>query len=149
MSKADVAARIAAARAELEELEKAREARAAENREQRALEQAQLALSNAKAIARAEEELGEGKFATVTTTMGVVIVRRPHPMHFRRFQREALKNGELDPDKVEAFAKACVFHPAREEFAAMLDEIAGVAGRVANMATMLANGEQMEFAEKP
>jgi hypothetical protein len=143
MSKADVAARIAAARAELEELEKAREAREALAAESK-LEELEREVADAKAIAKAEEEHGAGKFAAVKTPLGVVIVKRPEHMHYRRF----IGSKDIGIDDAERLVLTCLVHPSRAEFQRISEEYAAIPLEVAGRVLDLAAGRHAEVGKK-
>jgi hypothetical protein len=137
--------RLTNARAELESIEQRRAARAAEEAKRNRVEAVEREIENAKAIADAEETLGIGKFATVNTPLGVVIVKRPQHMHYRKFI--GLK--EIGPDDAEKLARSCLVYPSRAAFERIGEEYPAIPMLVAGAVLDLAAGKQAELAAKP
>lgn len=140
----DLEKRLAAAQAELAAIEQAREARHAAAAERARVDEIERELSNAKAIAAAEESIGVGKFATVPTPAGVVIVKGPNQMHYRKF----ISAKELTPDDAERLVYQCLVHPSRGEFQAIAAEYPGIPMLAAGAVVELAAGKRAELKEK-
>lgn len=140
----DLEARLAKARAEREAIENARQAREAEAAELARVEAAEREVADAKAILDAEEKLGRGKFATVPTPLGVVIVKRPNHMHYRKF----IGAKEIGPDDAERLVLTCLVHPSRAAFEQVAEEYPAVPMVAAGAVLDLAAGRQSEIAGK-
>lgn len=136
--------RIAKAQAELEQLERQREERAAEAAKSARLAALERSVADAKAIAKAEEDLGIGKFAAHKTPLGVVIVKRPNHMHYRKF----IGSKDIGPDDAERLVLTCLVHPSRAEFQTLAEEYPAVPLEVASKVLDLAAGRQGELAGK-
>lgn len=145
MTPEDTNTRIAKARAELEAIEKAREVRAAESAERARVEALELELADAKAIADAEEKLGVGMFRTVPTPLGVVVVKRPNHMHYRRF----IETKDIKSDDAERLVLSSLVHPSRAAFQQIAEEYPAIPMIAAGVVIDLASGRKAEIAEKP
>lgn len=141
-----IAAQIERLRAERAELERVREERAAASEQLAELEREQQALADERVISAMVEEHGPlGKaIDVVQTDRGVIVVRRPTAMKFRRFQDK----GSFGSDDVLEFARPCVLHPTRAEFDSILDELPATLARVANVLVTLAGQRTEELAKK-
>ncbi len=109
-----------------------------------AIAAAEREADEAEAITRACCELGEqGRyFEVVTTDLGAIIVRRPEPVRYRRFQ-------ELEAPRVEdieRLVKPAVYWPARTQLDTMLDEQPGILMRIAAAVGKLAGVRRDELA---
>lgn len=112
---------------------------------------AELAAKNAEAIAAAEKAEGpRGKRIVVVDCedYGVVIVKRPHPVAWRKWS-------ELDPAKVttddfETLVRPCVIYPDVNGGALdkVLDDLPATIGRLAGAVTHLAGARKDEHAGK-
>lgn len=136
--------RLAAARVELEEVERAREERSADAAKLAKVEAVERELSDTKAIAAAEADLGVGKFAIVRTELGAVIVRRPNHMHYRRF----INLKDPGSDDAMRLVLTCLVHPARAAFEVLADELPGVPILAAGAVVDLASGRRVEVEGK-
>lgn len=136
--------RIAEAEAKLEQLERAREERAAKAAKARRLEDLERSVADAEAIAKAEEDLGVGKFAAHRTPLGVVIVKRPNHMHYRKFV--SLK--EHTPDDAERLVLQCLVHPSKGAFQQISEEYPAAMLKVAELVVDLAAGRVSEVSGK-
>lgn len=97
-----------------------------------------------EAIANAEAEHGANKIGIVRTDLGAVIVKRPHPAHYKRFRdRESAKTQDL-----EKLVRPCVVYPDATRFDAMLDEQPAILDRVANQVVELAGFRAREVSGK-
>lgn len=140
----DLDARLAKARADMEELERAREERHAAAARLAKVEAAERDVEDAAAIARAEDELGVGKFATVRTPRGVVIVKGPNHMHFRKF----VGAKEIGPDEAERLVLSCLVHPTRAAFEVIAEEYPAIPLLLAGAIADLAAGKHTELSGK-
>jgi hypothetical protein len=135
---------------ELREQRAAVEARRAQRQEAaqgaEALAREERALRDATAIEAAEEEHGPlgRKIAAIDTDLGVVIVKRPNHIAFKRFQdSESATTVEF-----EKLVRPCLVHPASAEFDRMLEEHPAILTRVANQVVVLAGVRLKEVAGK-
>ena len=136
-------AEILAKRAELAEAMKARDAAKALDdtiaRERRNLE-------NEEAIAKAETEHGrivDGKIAAIETRLGVVIVKCPKNVFYKRFMDG--KNGRKD---AEALVAHCLVHPSQGDFDALLEELPATLDVAMNTCAQLAGITAKEVSGK-
>jgi hypothetical protein len=130
-------ARKQAAEAALDEMQ-ARDAGAAE------LEAVERDAADAEAILKAKSEHGAARIACVATDMGVIILKRPHVAHFKKFQDlEAFKVAD-----VERLVRPCVVHPPADTLDRILDEFPGVLAACAERVAYLAGVRRNDLAAK-
>lgn len=129
-------AAILAARAEREEIEALR----------RKLEEAANVKRDAPHIEAAEAKHGAiGKeIAVVDTSLGAVVVKRPAPMIYKRFQ----DRGEMKTQFLEELVRPCVVYPTVEALNAILDEQPGALIHLANACAGLADRKRREQSGK-
>lgn len=97
-----------------------------------------------EALFNAESEHGRNKIATVDTPMGMIIVKRPNPLHFKRFQdKESAKTKDL-----EQLVRPCVVHPDMNRFDAILEELPATLTRCADRVATLAGVRVRELSGK-
>jgi pyruvate/2-oxoglutarate dehydrogenase complex dihydrolipoamide acyltransferase (E2) component len=134
MTEQDPKAELAAVRAQLAAIEQARQER--DKDPAVLLAKAKRQLADEMAIADAERvhgAVGEG-IACVYTPKGVVIVKRPHHLIFRRFA----DSGELTTAACEKLIGPCLVHPSKEAFEDLTEEFPGVIATLAALCTKLA-----------
>lgn len=142
----ELEARRAKAREELAAAEARRAARAADVALERDVEREELAARNAIAIADAEEKYGEiGRhIAIIETDLGVVIVKRPNHLLFRRYQ-------DASKATTEAFSKLvtpCLVYPTVDAFERLLEQLPATLLRTANAVCALAGVRGEEVSGK-
>jgi len=100
------------------------------------VESEERALRDEQAIEKAVAEYGElgGKINVYPTTLGVVILKKPHHVLFRRFQDQ----GEFNNLECEKLVRTCLVHPDKSEFDRYLTEQPGILVPLANLACALA-----------
>lgn len=120
----------------LREVESRREARASESAAALELKAAELALADAEARDAMEAEHGPlgQKIADYETPMGVIIVKRPDSLIFKRF----VDGGKSGQDAALQLVRPCVVHPSKQTFDVITDELPGVVGPLANLVATLA-----------
>lgn len=138
--------RLAAAQAELAALEGLRAERREAAQKRTQLEAAERAVADARALAAAEETLGFGKFAAVSTPLGVVIVKRPNAMQYRKFT--AAIGDKFPIDELERLVIGCLVHPSKPEYATIADEYPQIPIEVGTLVHRLASGKAAETQEK-
>lgn len=113
---------------------------------QEQLEHETLALADERAIAAAEEKHGPlgKKLAAVHTDLGVVIVKRPNHLLFRRFQ----DSGEATYEEFDKLVRPCVVHPELGRFDAILEELPATMARLGNAVAILAGVKLKEAQGK-
>ena len=138
--------RTAALRAKLREKELAREKRQEEARALREAEELELKLANEEAIEAAEVQYGEigREIAAVETPEGVIIVRRPHPAHYRAFQDAK----DASTTTVLKMVRPSVVHPDREVFDKLIGKFPGALPVLATQCSRLAGFKFEEVAGK-
>lgn len=138
--------KLAQLRAQRTELRASRENRNAVAELQAQVEQEELALRNEQALAEAEEQHGPlgDKIAAVYTRMGVVIVKRPVSMVFKRFQ-EAGKTKHEDFDRL---VRPCLVYPTKAEFDRIVEEQPATLIRCADAVAVLAGVQTDDNAGK-
>jgi hypothetical protein len=143
VSEQDELAKVRAERAALSEARAQRE-EARSIAEQ--LENETRALRDEQAIAKAEEEIGpQGKrIMCIQTDMGVVIVKKPHAVSFRKFQDK----GETDHEDLLKLVSPCLVYPSKEQFAVLLDDLPATLQRCANAVATLAGVRVKEVTGK-
>lgn len=115
--------------------------------EQLASEERALADDKALADAIAKHgQIGKG-VALVETPDGMIVVKRPNPILFRRFQ-DTSKGEAPTLDEVEKLVRPCVVHPSIASFESILDAQPGVLVRCGNAVCALAGVAQGEVRGK-
>lgn len=117
-------------RAELEQLQRAR-------RDQEVLEK----------LETAHGKLGD-KIATAQTPEGLVAVRAPHPMSWRKFKQAANSKGGATADDEELLVRQCLIHPSQEEFNQVKAQRPGIVTTMALLAMRLGGLMQVELEGK-
>lgn len=137
---------LRALRAQRAELQAAREAVEAASLQAAELEKEQRALADEQALGRLVAEHGAIgiKLQTVETDRGLVVVRRPHALKYRRFQ----DRGSFSVDDITALVRPCVVHPPLAEFDELLDELPASLARIANAVVELAGHRMGELSKK-
>jgi hypothetical protein len=121
---------------------RARLAELAEARQQRhedpeiALAKATQDLADAEAIDTAEREIGRvgDQIATYGTPRGVVIVKRPNHLLFRRFADAP----QLTVAVCEELVLTCLVHPSRDVFEQLAEDFPGILAPLASKVSELA-----------
>lgn len=104
------------------------------------LADAARALADAKAIAEAERALGKKCLATYDTPRGVVIVKRPNHLLFRKF----MDAGEMTVAVCEELIRPCLVHPSRDVFDSYSEEYPAIIIPVANRIAQLAGSRSKD-----
>ncbi len=148
---ADLRARLEIARLERKRLEDeqaaAEEARALTDE----LEREERGVRNAKALADAVAAHGPvGKsIAVVECSSGLVIVKRPHHVAFRKFQDQAAKGeGALSVDACEALVRPALVHPDSATFDKWAETESAIILRAANACAGLHGAKGAEKSGK-
>lgn len=138
--------RLRKARAERARLEEERALREPELALLEQVEAEELALKNAQAVADAEATHGPvgKKIRTVETSSGVVIVKRPNHLLFRRFQ----DSGKVSTDECERLVRPCLVYPDAATFDRWAEEEPGIIVRAANACAQLAGIRAEEVSGK-
>lgn len=127
----------------------AREAKAAPTPEQE-LAQLERDCVDEKALDEAIATHGPlGKMlGTVATDLGLVVVKRPGMVAFRKFQDKTSERGSATTQETEALIRTCVVYPALERLDVVLAELPGSLTRIADCACELAVGKARGTAGK-
>jgi pyruvate/2-oxoglutarate dehydrogenase complex dihydrolipoamide acyltransferase (E2) component len=136
-------AEVRAKRAALAEKTKARDA---ERAPMDALEAESRALADEEAIDEAERVHGrikDGRIAAVRTRMGVVIVKRPEAIFYKRFM-----DGKSPRADAEALVNHCLVHPTQEKFDALILDLPATIDVVTAACTQLAGITAQEVTGK-
>ena len=110
------------------------------------IETEQRALDDELLIERFETEVGPVgvKIAVLQSTVGVVVLKRPHRTVFKRFaDKQSLKTEDL-----ENLVNPCLLHPSKTEFNTMLDDQPALLMRAANACSGLAGIRVEEIDSK-
>ena len=138
--------RLATARAKKRKALERREAMRAASAPRLEVETEEIEARDEEAIANAEEKHGpvDQKIRVVRTELGCIILKRPNPVHYKRFRDKA----EQDTEAFEKLVRPCVVYPDGVALDLILDELAGVLDRCANAVVALAGFRQKEAAPK-
>lgn len=134
----------AAAALEPHEQERAKRAELAAYR--RSVEAKEYALRDAPEIAAAEAEhgpIGE-RIAVIETDLGAIVIKRPEPVVFKRFQDK----GSTKTDDLLALVRPCLVYPDAKRFGEILDALPATLSRLADEAVTLAGLRTKEAAGK-
>jgi hypothetical protein len=142
----DLKQRLRIAKLERTRLAEGRTARDSQRILLEQLEEEERALRDDQAIEKAECEHGAlGKrIAAVHTGLGVVIVKRPHHVLFRRFQDA----GKMTSVEFEKLVFPCLVHPDRSAFESYVEQEPAMLLRVANAVATLAGARAEEVSGK-
>ena len=140
------AARLEQIRAERAQLARERERREEETDAQELLEMEERGLADDRAIAAAVEQHGPlgKKIAAVYTDLGIIILKRPHHVMWKRFQ----DTGLVTTEELEKLVRPCLVHPDRFTFERYCEEQAAILGRCANQVSALAGFRLKEVGAK-
>lgn len=139
-------AREAEAEAALAPHEAARAQRAELAAYRRTVEAKERAIKDAPEIERAEAEhgpIGE-KIAVIETDMGAIVIKRPEPAVFKRFQDK----GATKTDDLLALVKPCLVYPDAKRLGTILDALPATLSRLADEAVTLAGLRAKEVSGK-
>jgi hypothetical protein len=142
----DTAAQLAEVRAKRAALAEARRVREAQRAIDEALADEKQSLADDQAIEAAEAEHGPvgKKLAVVKTDMGAIILKRPHPAAFKRFQdKGSLKTVDLD-----RLVRGCLVHPLPDVFDLVMDELPATLLRCADAVSYLAGVRAEDVSAK-
>jgi hypothetical protein len=92
------------------------------------------ALRDEETIERFEAEHGPTKIKAIRSDAGLVIVKRPHRVVFKRFQDK----GSIKTDDVEQLVKSCLVHPTKDAFDQMVDDLPALLHQCADACARLA-----------
>jgi type II secretory pathway component PulM len=142
----DATKKLEAVRAQRAELESKRNERAAARSVAEQLELEERKLRDLQAITKAEDEHGTLglKIAAVETPLGVVIVKRPNHVLFKRFQ----DSGATSTDDVDRIVRPHVVHPSLSEFDRILEELPATLMRCGDAVVRLAGFRAEEVQKK-
>jgi len=142
----DLESRLEAARVRQRSATAARE----ENRKNRelleAVEAAERSAKDEEAIAAAEAEHGPTGRAlrVIRTSFGCVILKRPSPIHYKRFRDV----GKANTTAFEKLVRPCVIYPDASALDRILEEEPATLDRCANAVVELAGFRAEELSEK-
>lgn len=144
---------LAKLKAERLELEERRHEQEASLRIADEIELERIAIADEKAIGAAVAQhgtLGKRIAALKTPGLGVVIVKRPHHVAFRKWSDTYLGklDGTVSNDAYEELVRPCLVHPDRLEFDRYCEEQPALLTRVANVCTKLAGMRGTELSGK-
>jgi hypothetical protein len=136
----DRATRLAKARAAKAEAEAARAALQAEREPDAEVERLEREASDAATLLTAERELGAlgVGFAYVKTRLGVVVVKPPDTLLWRRFQDRNNPNEE----QTREFLDTCIYSPDPEAWDRILNVQPATLGAVARLVARLAGFDE-------
>lgn len=153
MTTENLEAQLAELKAERLRLAEEREQTEAAQRLTDEIELERIAIADEKAIAAAVAEhgtLGKRIAALKTPGLGVVIVKRPHHVAFRKWSDTHL--GKMDTpvtnDAYEDLVRPCIVHPDRAEFDRYVEQQPALLTRAANLVTKLAGMRGTELSGK-
>jgi hypothetical protein len=144
----ELKAREAAAAAALEPIEAERAKREELAAYRREVERKERAVKEAPEIARLEAEhgpIGE-KIAVVETDEGAIVLKRPAPVVFKRFQDAG--DSKSKSDTFASLVKPCVIYPDMKRFNEILEALPATLSRCADEVVALAGFGQKEAAGK-
>lgn len=142
--RAQLQARLEAAKKKREAARQRREELESKGELERRVAAEEQAATDEEALFNAESEHGRNKVATVDTPMGMIILKRPNPLHFKRFQdKESAKTKDLDQ-----LVRPCLVHPTPAKFDAILEELPATLTRCADRVATLAGVRVRELTGK-
>jgi hypothetical protein len=133
-------------RAKRRAIERARADKTAREAAASALEEETRALEDEQAILDAETEHGADrkKIYVCRTAAGLVIVKRPHPLLFRKY----MDGDEKGSQENEQLIRSCLVYPSVEKFDRMLDDQPALLIELANKVVWLAGFRAKEVSAK-
>lgn len=146
-TKEELEARLEAARKKRAAIAEERDARAQERQLLEQVESEERAAQNEEAISQAESEYGPvgSKILTFESELGVVIVKRPHPIHYKEFRDRA---AEAKSEDLEKLVRRCLVHPSADGLTRILDEQPAVLEHLADRCVTLAGFRAKEVLGK-
>lgn len=109
-------------------------------------QQLEQAIADEEALTKLIAEHGplDAKISAIHTDMGLIVVTRPHPMKFRRFQ----DRGKFDTDEISQLIRPCVIYPPLPRFDTILEELPATLARVGSAVIALAGHRSGELGKK-
>jgi parvulin-like peptidyl-prolyl isomerase len=142
--RAELQSRLEAARIARETARQQREELESKDALRKRVEAEERAALDEEALFVAEREHGREKIATVETDLGMIILKRANPIHFKRFQdSESVKTIDI-----ERLVRPCVVYPDATRFDAICDELPATLTRCADRVATLAGVRAKELAGK-
>jgi len=143
-AKVQLQSRLEAAKKKREQARQQREALESKGELERRVQAEEQAAIDEEAIYAAESEHGRKRVGTVETPLGKIVLKKPNPLHFKRFQdKESVKTKDL-----ERLVRPCVVHPDMTRFDAILEEYPAKLAACANVIAELAGVRVRELAGK-
>lgn len=140
----DLEGRLEAAKERTRKAREARELREQSRELEERVEAAEREAADAEAIEAAEVEHGAKRVMQIPTSSGVVIVKRPNPIHYKRFRDE----GDANTEAIDRLVRPCVVYPSLSEFDRILEEEPAVLDRCADRVVRLAGFRVKELEGK-
>ena len=139
-------ARLNALKLKRRALEEAREQRQAAATKADAIAEEEQAIEDEEAIAKAEQEIGpeRKKIYVVRTAAGVVIVKAPNHILFKRF----VDTEDKDTVALERLVRPCLVYPPADRFDRMLESKAAILIKIADAVSWLAGWRAKENEKK-
>jgi len=142
--RSDLEQRLADARSSKESLREERNRLESDGELLRKVVEAEQAAIDEAALLEAEREHGARKIATCETDLGLIILKRSHPLMFKRFQ----DNAEIKTKDLEILVRPCVIHPDRTRFDSICEELPATLTRCADRVATLAGIRAKEVSGK-
>lgn len=108
------------------------------------VERAEQAAKDQEALANLEAEHGAKNIATISTEMGLIVLKRCGTLRYRRFQDQDNSKTE----DVEKLVGPCVIHPNRARFNEIMERLPGALVPCANQIARLAGVKIKEVEGK-
>lgn len=137
-------------RARLEAVRAERAAKKVSRNREGAVDRLTQQIADEEALLKAEDE--HGAVATFETADGIVIVRCPEPVRYKKYQgivgRLAQKNTDSSNaqlvDEAHSLCLQCLVHPAKPRFEQLAEKFPGMPMQLANKISELAAGRTSE-----
>ncbi len=136
--------RLARARAQQREVEQKRNEAVELDTLRAEVEREERAASDMQKLAELEQEHGAKRLLALETSQGMIVVRRPNNMLYKRFRDQ----GDAKTKDLEKLVRPCILHPDLGRFDNMVDEEPALLDRCANAVVKLAGFRAKEVSGK-
>lgn len=136
--------RLADAKAAQQRIRDQREALETATELERRVTREEQSAQDQEALLGLEAEHGRDKIGTVETDMGVIVLKRPGSLRYKKFQD--LENAKTFD--VEKLVRPCVIHPDKNRFDLICEELPATLLRCGNRVAELAGTRHRELSGK-
>lgn len=155
MSDVDLEQELAAVKAERASKQEAREAAQRQAQLAKRLEREKRGIVEDETFAKLVEEHGEDAIRRINTPLGMVVVKAPQAIVYRRYLDATMRSDHANPkvrtsfvDETEKMVRHCLVYPDRARFDELAEKVATLGVVAANAAADLGKAREEEDSGK-